>query len=489
MKFWQRYWYYIGGVAFVILAFAMGLWGSAALDYVQVLLIFSWMGMLVHQFEEYAWPGGFPLISNMIVFNEIERPDRYILNQRQCFVSNVVLCYLCYIVPIFFPQLIWLAAAQIFQGLWQIPAHGIVLNMRLKSVYNPGLFAAVFLQLPVAIVFIWCVLTFMPEAANQLWWGIPGSLVLLGISFGLPILFMHDRDSKDPFEERELWGYKREYVAKVWEERKAAAAADPGSVPKGLFQSEESEVSGSKWRNFAKKPDRWCDNQIVFLRVTATVAVPPPLLGSPLGSKAGVFVAFIMAFHVLEEWKFPGGLHWFYNTSVFRPKDESLYDPTRYPMSRLTDMVTNVGLQWIPLVYAALCFFLPLSNAVALCVILLCVMELFAHTAGGVATYLWYRDKGKKTIYHTGLATSLMMFLPAAAYLIAHIAGVTATDWLWCLVLFAVMCCVCVPLTETPLKKWVRKQEPGMFAFEDAKYLCYGGYCKEDVEQSEARVD
>lgn len=139
MKFWQRYWYYIGGVAFVILTFAMGLWGSAALDYVQVLLIFSWMGMLVHQFEEYAWPGGFPLISNMIVFNEIERPDRYILNQRQCFVSNVVLCYLCYIVPIFFPQLIWLAAAQIFQGLWQIPAHGIVLNMRLKSKYNPGL--------------------------------------------------------------------------------------------------------------------------------------------------------------------------------------------------------------------------------------------------------------------------------------------------------------------------------------------------------------
>ena len=236
------------------------------------------------------------------------------------------------------------------------------------------------------------------------------------------------------------------------------------------------------------------DNQwIVFLCVTATVvAVLAAVFWDvmPLGSKAGVFVAFIMAFHVLEEWKFPGGLHWFYNTSVFRPKDESLYDPTRYPMSRLTDMVTNVGLQWIPLIYAALCFFVPLSNAVALCVILLCVMELFAHTAGGVATYLWYRDKGEKTIYHTGLATSLMMFLPAAAYLIAHIAGVTATDWLWCLVLFAVMCCVCVPLTETPLKKWVRKQEPGMFAFEDAKYyMRYGGYCKEDVEQSEARVD
>ena len=124
---------------YVIPRVRYGALGQRRLDYVQVLLIFSWMGMLVHQFEEYAWPGGFPLISNMIVFNEIERPDRYILNQRQCFVSNVVLCYLCYIVPIFFPQLIWLAAAQIFQGLWQIPAHGIVLNMRLKSKYNPGL--------------------------------------------------------------------------------------------------------------------------------------------------------------------------------------------------------------------------------------------------------------------------------------------------------------------------------------------------------------
>ena len=28
MKFWRRYWYLIGGVLFVILAFFMGLWGS-----------------------------------------------------------------------------------------------------------------------------------------------------------------------------------------------------------------------------------------------------------------------------------------------------------------------------------------------------------------------------------------------------------------------------------------------------------------------------
>ena len=61
--------------------------------------------------------------------------------------------------------------------------------------------------------------------------------------------------------------------------------------------------------NFVKKLDKWCDNQwIVFLCVTATVvAVLAAVFWDvmPLGSKAGVFVAFIMAFHVLEEWKFP----------------------------------------------------------------------------------------------------------------------------------------------------------------------------------------
>ncbi|MCD8316720.1 MAG: HXXEE domain-containing protein [Eggerthellaceae bacterium] len=232
---------------------------------------------------------------------------------------------------------------------------------------------------------------------------------------------------------------------------------------------------------FAERLDRWCDNQwIVFLCITAgVVAVLSALFWNymPLGSIAGAFAAYIMAFHVLEEWKFPGGLHYFYNTTVFRPKDEKLYDPSRYPMSRLTDMVTNVGLQWIPIIYGIICFFLPISNAVALCVIFLCIMEMIAHTAGGIATYLWYKDQGKKTIYHTGIVTSWMMFLPAAVFLIANLYNVTGMDWLIGVILFAIMCIVCVPLTETPLKKWVHKQKPGMFAFEDAKYyMKYGGY-------------
>jgi putative effector of murein hydrolase LrgA (UPF0299 family) len=69
-----------------------------------------------------------------------------------------------------------------------------------------------------------------------------------------------------------------------------------------------------------------------------------------------------------------------------------------------------------------------------------------------------------------------MMFLPAGVYVVAHIENVTAGDWLWSVVLLAIMMLICVPLTETPLKKWVAKQDKGLFAFEDNKY--YEKYMK-----------
>ena len=224
MKFWRRNWYYIGGVLFVLLAFLMGLWGSDHLQHIQVILIFSWMGMLMHQFEEYAYPGGFPLIANMVGLGETEAPERYPLNAMQSWLSNVVFCYLSYIIPIFFPNLVWMGASQVFAGVWQLPGHGIAMNLRMKSVYNPGLASTAFLQTPVAIYYIWYVIRTMPDPAGQLWWGIPGSLAILLLTFIVPILFMKDKNSKYPFETGELYGYAREKVDAIWESRIAAKA-------------------------------------------------------------------------------------------------------------------------------------------------------------------------------------------------------------------------------------------------------------------------
>jgi len=222
-----------------------------------------------------------------------------------------------------------------------------------------------------------------------------------------------------------------------------------------------------------KKLDKWCDNQwIVFLCVTGVVTgVLAALFWNdlPLGAQGSIFVALIMPFHVLEEWKFPGGLHCFYNNVVFTSK--TITDQRdRYPMSRLTDMITNVGLQWIPLVYIIFVFSTDLGNAVALCMMLLSFIEVLAHTGAGFLVLQLYKKRGKKTLYSPGAATSYMMFLPAGVYIAAHIENVTAGDWLWSVILLAIMMLICVPLTETPLKKWVAKQDKAVFAFEDNKY-------------------
>ena len=46
-------------------------------------------------------------------------------------------------------------------------------------------------------------------------------------------------------------------------------------------------------------------------------------------------ISVLIPLHVIEEWVFPGGFHYHYNTVM---KSKQL---DRYPMSRLTDMLTN----------------------------------------------------------------------------------------------------------------------------------------------------
>ena len=215
MKFWRRNWYYLGGILFVALSFFMGFWGSNFI-HIQVILIFSFMAMLVHQFEEYALPGGFPSITNIVAFGEKKAPDRYPLNANQCWISNVFLTYPFYIIPVFFPNLIWLGLAQVMLGLIQIPAHGIVENIKLKSIYNPGLGATMFLQLPLGIYYIWYVATNNLASVGTYVIGFIGAIMAMIVLFLLPIrILAMNRDSKYPFAEAEMYGFAKEKIKKI----------------------------------------------------------------------------------------------------------------------------------------------------------------------------------------------------------------------------------------------------------------------------------
>ena len=203
MKFYRRNWYYVGGMLFVALTFFMGFWGSL-FSPIRSILIFSFMALLVHQFEEYGLPGGFPALFNVIMNGETKTPDRFPQNSNLAMIVNVPLAYSFYLAGILFPQVIWLGLATMFFGLSQILFHGILMNRSLKSFYNPGLAACIFLHGPISIYYIWYVAT---NGLAGTWDYVGGILVMIlaaAVIVALPIRIFASRDAKYPFSKAEM---------------------------------------------------------------------------------------------------------------------------------------------------------------------------------------------------------------------------------------------------------------------------------------------
>lgn len=92
MNFIRRNWYYIGGVLFVALAVVLTIiWNDISI--LRRLMLMSFMALLVHQFEEYVWPGGFPSIMNIAWQPDQGQPDRCPLNRNGALFVNVGVAY------------------------------------------------------------------------------------------------------------------------------------------------------------------------------------------------------------------------------------------------------------------------------------------------------------------------------------------------------------------------------------------------------------
>ncbi|HTP02981.1 MAG TPA: HXXEE domain-containing protein [Anaerolineales bacterium] len=153
MNYLRRNWYNFGlAVAVGVLIYVSLAWKS--MDVLQRLLLLNFVALLLHQFEEYGWPGGEPAIMNMVL-QPSDTPDRYPLNQNSAMITNVVVTYIFYLLPVFFSHVIWLGLATMLFGLSQFIVHGILTNRKLRAWYNPGLAAVVLLHIPLAIAYIY----------------------------------------------------------------------------------------------------------------------------------------------------------------------------------------------------------------------------------------------------------------------------------------------------------------------------------------------
>ena len=205
MNFMRKNWYYVGGGLFVILAIGLAIfWNDMSL--LRKLMWLSWMALLAHQFEEYGRPGGFPAVTNIAWMPSKEgKPDRHRLNRQGALFANVFFAYPFYVLPILFPNLIWLGLATVLFGMAQFGVHGIIINRKLRSLYNPGLFTVIVLFWPIGLTYIWYVI------ANQLvqWWmwlvaiGYLALAAFLGL-YVLAFRLFADPNSPYPFDQSEM---------------------------------------------------------------------------------------------------------------------------------------------------------------------------------------------------------------------------------------------------------------------------------------------
>ena len=113
----------------------------------------------------------------------------------------------------------------------------------------------------------------------------------------------------------------------------------------------------------------------------------------------------VLVLHVLEEWVFPGGLHYSYNLSHGSDILSS------YPMNRLTDMITNFG----GVVLGCLVLkFHGFGKPAGISIMLFSLFEVFIHVSIGIQDMRIFSEFGMNTLYSPGLVTSLFGFLPVA---------------------------------------------------------------------------
>lgn len=177
MDHFRNRWYLIGfclavcGIIFLIV------WHKYLSD-LRVLLTISLITLLLHQFEEYHFPGYFPRMLNTTLFKS-KLPDRFPLNSNTAWIINVWIGWLLYAVTIIFAdKAMWLATATIVVSAGNVLAHALLFNLKGKTIYNPGMVTALVLFLPVVTYYFIFISQHHLLHLNDLLFGIAIGLVI-----------------------------------------------------------------------------------------------------------------------------------------------------------------------------------------------------------------------------------------------------------------------------------------------------------------------
>lgn len=150
--FFLHHWYDLGVIS-GLLAYRFYHVNQRTLSTTQKLLIANFITLCIHQFEEYRFPGGFPTAMNLGM-HASTAPDRYPLNAWSGFLTNVPVTYGFYLPAMLFPEAAGLGLASVLCGIAQFYIHGVNMNLKLNTVYNPGLASVLFGFVPIGLKYI-----------------------------------------------------------------------------------------------------------------------------------------------------------------------------------------------------------------------------------------------------------------------------------------------------------------------------------------------
>jgi len=148
MKWFTKYWATIGGfIAVVIILYILV--SDLRIPDIESLLWLHFAILLIHQFEEYVYPGGFKEFFQENIYNK-NRIIRFPLNDEGIILVNVVLGWTAYLTSaIYGEKMLWLAIGLLGVTILNGFLHTLMFVINRK--YNPGFVSGLFLCIPFGI--------------------------------------------------------------------------------------------------------------------------------------------------------------------------------------------------------------------------------------------------------------------------------------------------------------------------------------------------
>jgi Protein of unknown function with HXXEE motif len=208
MRNYRDNWFNVGAVLAMAIAGALAL-SHRRLSRPRLFSALNLAALMVHQFEEYGFPGYFPGMLNAGVFKS-DKPERYPLNTNSALIVNAVVGYPFYLLPVLFPKRRSFGLAPVLLGFAQALFHGIVPPLRAKTPYGPGFLSAFFLHVPIGAKYIREAASERPLGRGEWVRAALYMVAFAALGIGAPLQLLRNEESPYRFTERQVGPYGKD---------------------------------------------------------------------------------------------------------------------------------------------------------------------------------------------------------------------------------------------------------------------------------------